>query len=125
MPIQRVQTPTEVAKRTQVVVLEGQKYELTYRFDFRLGRWTMNTAEVGGAPLVLGSLMKPNWPMYFHESNPALPQGDLMIVNFSGATQQYPGREDLGESFRMYYQPSDEIPEPIADSEIRSIEKVP
>jgi hypothetical protein len=93
---------------TQRVNLDGQDYQLDFRWNTRLARWYLNLRDSDGALLAASLKVLTNWPLlaYYH-GREGMPPGELWCVSL-GVSSDPPGLDEMGEGRRctMVYYPA-------------------
>lgn len=110
----RINTPTNGRDiYTQGVELDGVKYRLRLRWNYRTRGWYMDLMDAAEVAIVSGRRLSPG-SMPVPANVPNAPPGVFYIT---GSLDRY-DREDLGASFVLVYMSADEVAAiPDADAE--------
>lgn len=82
--------------------LDGSVYIVTYQYNQREGRWTLDLADVDGVAIVSGVALVPAWGLLDLVTDARRPPGSLMLLGPSGDST-IPGLSELGVLVRLYY----------------------
>lgn len=82
--------------------LDGSVYQVTFQFNQREGRWTMDVADVDGTNIVTGIALVCLWGLLGLVTDARRPPGEMMLVGPSGSNEP-PGLADLGVTQKLYY----------------------
>jgi len=85
---------------TQRVNLDGQDFNLNFRWSTRAERWYLDLYDSAGEPLVLGMKLVCGWPVtrYYH-GRAGMPAGDFWVLALA-VDQTPPGLLDFGIGLR-------------------------
>jgi hypothetical protein len=100
-----IPTSSDVPLYTQRLTLDGQEFLFRFDWNERTGRWYFGIYSIDELPLVTGVKLVADWPLLHRCSNPDLPKGDLLAVDFSPLAGEPPGFVDLGNRVRLVYFP--------------------
>ena len=85
------------------VDLDNAAFTLKYRFNERLGRWTMDIATNVGADILTGLPLLTDVPLTDQFRFEELPPGRFILVDKTGENKNA-GAEDLGNDVLMFYE---------------------
>lgn len=95
-------TPLYVERTT----LDGREFQLRFDYNGREDRWYLDIITVDGQNLAMGIKLVANWPLLRRFTDPRLPQGNLMAIDFSPLQGQSPGFADMGRRVLLTYFPA-------------------
>ncbi len=81
--------------------LDGIEFELTFQFNQREARWTLDVADVDGTTIVAGIALVPFWDLLWRVTDERRPPGKLMLA--SAISRDPPGLTELGTSSTLLY----------------------
>lgn len=90
---------------TQRTTLDGREYQLRFDYNGREDRWYLDILTVDGQKLVTGIKLIGNWPLLRRFTDPRLPPGNLVAVDFSPLEGEPPGFAELGRRVLLTYFP--------------------
>lgn len=92
--MRKVSTPV-ISYATNKTSLNGETYNLTYRFNERTSRWKLDLAKDDTTPIVSNLTLVEDQILNDHLTLPDFGEG-LLIVNKSRTTDELCGRDNLG-----------------------------
>lgn len=90
---------------TQRTTLDGREYILAFDWNGRENRWYLSILDVSGEPLANGIKLVANWPLLRRFTDPRLPTGVLMAIDYSPSSGEPPAFGDLGRRVKLSYYP--------------------
>jgi len=89
--------------------LDGTTFGLLFRWNDRVGQWSMDVLDGEGVAIVTGIRVVLDVPLLSrYRGLAATPPGDIIAVDTSG-TQTEAGFEDIGRRVVLYYLSQEEI----------------
>jgi hypothetical protein len=93
------------------VALDGKTYRLFFRFNDRTGFWLIDLFDSQGNPLAYAIPLFPDYPLNWRYAQrvPGMPPGLFFLIDEASpgpASDEVPGRNDLGNGFSLHYLPA-------------------
>ncbi len=98
-----IPTTPSVAAFTQRTTLDGKDYVLFFRFNRRLGRWSMDINDQDGRVIAAGVMLVTNYPLARLCLDPRKPQGPLFVLDGLSLNDSDPSFCTLGARFQLVY----------------------
>jgi hypothetical protein len=107
MTIIELTTRNDLPAYQYVTALDGTTYQINLVWNSRMdngnGKWMLSLADAFGNPLIGAVPVIANWPLIKRFVFDGLPPGVLFAFDTSGQDMD-PGRFDLGDRVRLFYQ---------------------
>lgn len=107
--MRKISTPS-ISYATRKVSLNGETYNLTFRYNERTQRWKLDVASDDFVPIVNNLTLMEDEILNYHLTLPELGDG-LFIVNKSRETSLPCGRDNLGlnKDYELLFSTSAEL----------------
>lgn len=84
------------------VELDGELFELSFRYNLRMTRWIMDILDSEENPIVIGIPLLTNVDLFKRYKDERLPQGTMLLFEEQGLDDNAE-REDLAQSHFLLY----------------------
>lgn len=105
MALLKIPVRNDLPAFSQRVELEGEIYNLSFRYNERMAKWVMGILNDEEAPIVSGILLLTAVPLLDQLTKAGLPPGDFLMLDRKGGNTDA-GREEFGENINLFYQES-------------------
>jgi len=85
-----------------LIQLDGQRFTLFLKFNYRLALWIMHVMDANETPIVQGVPLLVGINLLFRFKQETLPLGDLFVVNLEDGTTE-PDKNNIGKTTLMIY----------------------
>ena len=105
MAILEIPVRSDLSAYSFQITLETVVYTFAFRFNARQDRWIWDVQDVDGVPIVIGVPLLYGLPLLDRFKSESLPPGRFIVTDETGA-ERNPGRDSLGEDFKLFYEES-------------------
>ena len=93
---------SDIRSYTFTIDLEDRTYTLRFRFNERLGLWTMDIADAQDVDIALGIPIQTDVDMFSQIIDTDLPPGNFVAIDETGEGRDA-GEDDLGNDVKLFY----------------------